>query len=957
MARAAASAALLNRELDSLSKDSVRTQRSFTNIERSSSGFGRATERTGSQIDRLSGRLRVLTDVATVLTPALSPIGGVIVPAISGLASQLGFAAVAGGTAVLAFQGIGDALKTLDKAALDPTRENLEAANLAMAKLSPSARRFASEIRGLIPEAQRLRGIAAEGMFPGVIEGLESLESVLPRVEQIVAAVSTELGSIAADTGASLASERWAPFLDFIAQEAPEALADMADAAGNVAHSMANLWMAFDPLNDDFSNWLVDATESLDEWSAGLSQTEGFQEFVAYIQENGPQVADTFGAIGNAVVQLVQATAPLGGPVLAGIEALADAFSAIADSDLGTPLFTAAAALALFNRTMAVTNASRSGLSGFGGRLTAAGAHTRTFGAAVKATRADLALMGTTAMTAGARTQREMARSAAAASRLRATLAPIGKGGALLGGLAIASTGAADKIGLTNTASLALMGTLAGPWGAAVGGAAGLMIDAAGATKEFRDALKGVDDVIKSGNLAAMEAKLADIRAQQKDLEDSTSVGDWFSDQLKQTRFRWQDSAGEDLEADIKRLKAAMTFTAETNRADADLNFLSQGFHATSTGLDSATQSAEDFKSSLDKINQVLTGRATFRDYQQALDDFADRAAKRAELQAKIVEAEAEAAAAGANDPALQRRIEKARERVENAKPGDARQSAQADLQALLSQTASTSSEAVERAREKVAALREELELYKNTLDTTTEAGRRQQDSLDKIAVEAVNYAKSIQDPALRTTFLDSARDQYIKAAEDAGMASDAARALADDVGLLNGVKGKVKITVDADGAIKVVSVLEEKLRKLSRILAQQRADNKPVPGDGKVFASGGWTGPGSKYQPAGVVHADEYVFSKEATNGNVAYLDQLHRQLRGYADGGLVRRSMPASPVSVSVSGGGLSSADVDRIAGALASARPVYGDVSIQPHNYNEFRRQMQQDYRDAGIGGLPR
>jgi TP901 family phage tail tape measure protein len=58
---------------------------------------------------------------------------------------------------------------------------------------------------------------------------------------------------------------------------------------------------------------------------------------------------------------------------------------------------------------------------------------------------------------------------------------------------------------------------------------------------------------------------------------------------------------------------------------------------------------------------------------------------------------------------------------------------------------------------------------------------------------------------------------------------------------------------------------------------------------NGPGHATGGWTGPGAKYQPAGVVHADEFVFSKEATNGNVPMLDRLHKQLRGYADGGSV--------------------------------------------------------------------
>ncbi|MBA7854114.1 phage tail length tape measure family protein [Enterobacter sp. RHBSTW-00901] len=35
----------------------------------------------------------------------------------------------------------------------------------------------------------------------------------------------------------------------------------------------------------------------------------------------------------------------------------------------------------------------------------------------------------------------------------------------------------------------------------------------------------------------------------------------------------------------------------------------------------------------------------------------------------------------------------------------------------------------------------------------------------------------------------------------------------------------------------------------------------------GAGFANGGWTGPGSKYQVKGLVHADEFVFNKEATN------------------------------------------------------------------------------------------
>lgn len=56
-------------------------------------------------------------------------------------------------------------------------------------------------------------------------------------------------------------------------------------------------------------------------------------------------------------------------------------------------------------------------------------------------------------------------------------------------------------------------------------------------------------------------------------------------------------------------------------------------------------------------------------------------------------------------------------------------------------------------------------------------------------------------------------------------------------------------------------------------------------------FAAGGFTGYGGKYQPKGIVHGGEYVFSKAATNRiGVGALDQLHKAAkRGYADGGFV--------------------------------------------------------------------
>jgi TP901 family phage tail tape measure protein len=93
---------------------------------------------------------------------------------------------------------------------------------------------------------------------------------------------------------------------------------------------------------------------------------------------------------------------------------------------------------------------------------------------------------------------------------------------------------------------------------------------------------------------------------------------------------------------------------------------------------------------------------------------------------------------------------------------------------------------------------------------------------------------------------------------------------------------------------------------KLDRMSVYQQALKKgiipkgfqgPVRGpDGKYYAQGGWTGPGDMWQPAGVVHADEFVIRKSSRQRleqrHPGLLDEMNAtgQLPpGYARGGVV--------------------------------------------------------------------
>jgi hypothetical protein len=73
-------------------------------------------------------------------------------------------------------------------------------------------------------------------------------------------------------------------------------------------------------------------------------------------------------------------------------------------------------------------------------------------------------------------------------------------------------------------------------------------------------------------------------------------------------------------------------------------------------------------------------------------------------------------------------------------------------------------------------------------------------------------------------------------------------------------------------------------------ITLRMNADGNWVQGTRKVFAAGGFTGPGGKYEPAGIVHRGEFVVPSEAVRRIGVPTLAAMSGLPGYAAGGLVR-------------------------------------------------------------------
>jgi hypothetical protein len=562
MAKAAAVTAMLNRELNSLSGSSIQADRSTAAFTRSLSQVSREAQGADRSINQLTGRLRLFADIAAILGPSLAPVGGVLTAGVGGLANQMGFAAVAAGVLIGSLQGVGDALGAMNDAALDPSDKNLEKAEEALKRLSPAAREFAEAAFDLKPALLAIRDMGAESLVPGLTESLDNLERLGPRVGGIFEAIGGALGDIAADSSASLASERWAGFFEFIEREGPTVLSELAATVGDLTHGLAELWEAFAPLNSDFSSWLMGVADGFDSWASGLSATEGFTEFVDYIRETGPQVADTFGALASAVVQIVQAAAPLGGPVLAGVEAFADAISAIADSNLGTPIMAGVAALALYNRALQTTTAMQKRVDAGGGLFGMIGSRQKATQGSFAAVKKDVESLASTWATAGARTTREQQRMADSAKSLRTNMGglakDVGRAAGPMAGLAVISSGAADGIGLTNTASLALMGAWGGPPGAAIGAAAGLLMDLKVAGEGSTAAIQGLNAAVQSGDIDLLSDQIAAAKAELADINNLDFGGDIFDRIGFQVADTFGGKSADESKAEIEAAEKAL---------------------------------------------------------------------------------------------------------------------------------------------------------------------------------------------------------------------------------------------------------------------------------------------------------------------------------------------------------------------------------------------------------------
>ncbi|MGY4677669.1 tape measure protein [Pasteurella sp. P03HT] len=124
-------------------------------------------------------------------------------------------------------------------------------------------------------------------------------------------------------------------------------------------------------------------------------------------------------------------------------------------------------------------------------------------------------------------------------------------------------------------------------------------------------------------------------------------------------------------------------------------------------------------------------------------------------------------------------------------------------------------------------------------------------------------------------------------------------------------------------------------------------------------FSSGGYTGDGGKYQPAGIVHKGEYVITKEATARlGLGYLNFLNYGKKGFSNGGGVSiPRLPTSSIQASAPGISVNVINNGEPAKAKVSSQQKDGQLEItielvRDIARNEANEAIQENLRPGGV-----
>lgn len=278
---------------------------------------GEADETFGRQFRENLGQMQVaiggIVTALPLVSSAVSALSGSIVAlsaaivnaskASLGWIGVLGATAIALGTAIIGFEGFGDAI----------TADDPEKLAEALANLSPAARSAALAVRSLKDDWKRLRLNVQEQMFAGLSDSIRELgDTILPVLSEGLGKMADSLNVLFGSLLDYVNSDDALELINDILERSAEIFKTLAETAVPFLDGVLRVWNALLPSGARLADKISDIAERFQEWASDPGMAERIDDMMRSAEESASKLWTVLRNLGGALRNIFSAAQPAG---------------------------------------------------------------------------------------------------------------------------------------------------------------------------------------------------------------------------------------------------------------------------------------------------------------------------------------------------------------------------------------------------------------------------------------------------------------------------------------------------------------------------------------------------------------------------------------------------------------------------------------------------------------------
>jgi hypothetical protein len=136
------------------------------------------------------------------------------------------------------------------------------------------------------------------------------LTTSLPLIQPLITAGAGAVSTILSNLNTALQSPAAKQFMDWLAGTAEQDILGLTRAFGGFGAGVLELFRAFAPIETLVVNGLSGMGTAFASWATHLASTQGFQDFLKYVEHNGPLLVKTLEDVGAALAHILAALMP-----------------------------------------------------------------------------------------------------------------------------------------------------------------------------------------------------------------------------------------------------------------------------------------------------------------------------------------------------------------------------------------------------------------------------------------------------------------------------------------------------------------------------------------------------------------------------------------------------------------------------------------------------------------------